>query len=78
MRTRAWRACPLSARIFFSAALAGKPLRRQGFFYLGGITATVCGAYGFRRSYLKLTGQRANESECARYGVEYVEPKLWQ
>ena len=54
---------------------AGKPLRRQGFYYMGAITAVTCAGYSLRASYLRLTGQRANESECAYWGVPYVEPQ---
>ena len=42
---------------------------------MGGLTAFACGVYSFRASWLRLTGQRANPSECARAGVEFVEPK---
>ena len=30
--------------------------------------------YSLRGSWLRLTGQRPNAGECARYGVPYVEP----
>ena len=76
---------PAAFAIFFRAALfpisisfltcAGKPLRRQSFFYIGSITAVVVATYSFRASWLRLTGQRPNPSECARAGVEFVEPK---
>ena len=55
---------------------AGKPLRRQSFFYMGGLTAMACATYSFRASLLRLTGQRANPSECAYAGVPYTEPKF--
>ena len=66
-----------SSDLFFSAfySCAGKPLRRQSFFYIGSITAVVVATYSFRASWLRLTGQRPNPSECARAGVEFVEPK---
>jgi len=49
----------------------GSPLRRQSFFYMGGITAVVCFTASFRQSYLRLRGERPNPSECYYAGVEY-------
>ena len=52
-------------------------MRRQSFFYMGFITATVVSVYGLRNSYNKLIGESPNQDMCERAGVEYVEAKLY-
>ena len=50
---------------------AGKPIRRQGFFWMGGIVFTCCFVGSFQQSYFRLTGMRPNEDECERAGVAF-------
>ena len=44
---------------------------------MGFLTSCLVFGYGFRNSYNKLTGQRPNEQECERAGIEYVPAKLY-
>ena len=65
------RAPGLSARTACCRRAAGKPIRRQGFFYMGGLVGMLCFTQSFRASYFRLTGQRPNESECERKGIAF-------
>ena len=48
---------------------AGKPIRRQGSIYMAALGGFLCFTASFQSSYHRLTGQRPNPGECARYGV---------
>lgn len=50
----------------------GKPARRSGFYWMGGVAFIVVAAANYNQSYLKLTGRRPNQKECESWGVPYV------
>ena len=53
--------------------LSGKPIRRQGSFYLAATASVLFFVNTYQHSAHRLTGQRPNPSECARAGVEFVD-----
>eukprot|EP00324_Dicrateria_rotunda_P004426 CAMPEP_0206153464 /NCGR_PEP_ID=MMETSP1474-20131121/654_1 /ASSEMBLY_ACC=CAM_ASM_001110 /TAXON_ID=97495 /ORGANISM="Imantonia sp., Strain RCC918" /LENGTH=99 /DNA_ID=CAMNT_0053551283 /DNA_START=33 /DNA_END=332 /DNA_ORIENTATION=+ len=52
--------------------VGGKPLRRQGSFFLGGMGALLGFLSVFQKSALRLHGYMPNEAECRSYGVQFA------